>query len=283
MENDQAQPAKRTGLFGWFLRVKTLMVVFSLVGLLASNVLAVLHAGFHDFLYAGIRKALLVVNEGVADLATRKSKAVELDDRVRKETASLRKQTDEAQTKLKKTELDLDGERARVKQTSLDLDGERVKVKQTSLDLQNVKAKQLIDAKEAKLVAGRVGERLAKGVARSVGSVPAESVPYLGVGVILSMTALDLYDACQTMKEFNELLLKLGQGVESQEAVCGMKLPTKQEVVANLGATWRKSYEDARAAAADAKAQVQIPQLQLPTWSEIRSVACPISTKIPGC
>jgi hypothetical protein len=245
------------------------MVVFSLVGLLASNVLAVLSAGFHDLLYTGIRKALLAVDEGLADLATRKSKAVELDDRVREETASLRKQTDEAQAKLKKTELDLDGE--------------RVKVKQTSLDLQNVKAKQLIDAKEAKLVAGRVGERLAKGVARSVGSVPAESVPYLGVGVILSMTALDLYDACQTMKEFNELLLKLGQGVESQEAVCGMKLPTKQEVVANLGATWRKSYEDARAAAADAKAQVQIPQLQLPTWSEIRSVACPISTKIPGC
>jgi hypothetical protein len=269
MEKDQAQPAKRTGLFGWFLRVKTLMVVFSLVGLLASNVLAVLHAGFHDCLYAGIRKALLVVNEGVADLATRKSKAVELDDRVRKETASLRKQTDEAQTKRVKAEVDLDGERAKVKRAHLDLD--------------DVKARRLIDAKEAKLVAGRVRERLAKGVARSVGSVPAESVPYLGVGVILSMTALDLYDACQTMKEFNELLLKLGQGVVSDEAVCGMKVSTKEEIVANLGTTWRKSYEDARKAAADAKAQVQIPQLQLPTWSEIRSVACPISTKIPGC
>jgi hypothetical protein len=269
MEKVQAQPAKRTGLFGWVLRLKTLMVVFSLVGLLASNVLAVLHAGFHDLLYTGIRKALLAVNQGLADVATRKSKAVELDDRVRKETATLRKQTDEAHAKRAKAELDLDGERAKVKRAHLDLD--------------DVKAKRFIDAKEAKLAAGRVRERMAKGVARNVSSVPAESVPYLGIGVTLGMTALDLYDACQTMKEFNELLLKLGQGVENDEAVCGMKLPTKEQVVANLGATWRKSYEDAGRAAAEAKAQIQIPQLQLPTWSEVRSVACPISTKLPGC
>jgi hypothetical protein len=273
------------------------MVVFSLVGLLTSNVLAVLNAGFHDLLYTGIRKALLVVSEGFADLATRKSKAVEVDDRIRKETASLRKQTDDAQAKLKKTELELDGERARAKQAhlelegvkklhakaELDLDGERAKVKQAHIDLKNVNAKRLIDAEEAKLVAGRVRARLVTGVARNAGSVPAESVPYLGIGVILSMTALDLYDACQTMKEFNELLLRLGQGVESVEAVCGVKVPTKEQVVANLGATWRKSYEDARKAAADAKAQVQIPQFQLPTLSDVRSVACPINSKFPGC
>lgn len=269
MEEDQAKPVKRTGMLGWFLRLKTLMVVFSLVGLLASNIAAVLHAGFHDLLYTGIRKALLVVNEGVANLATRKSKAVELDDRVRKETASLRKQTDEAHARRTKAEVDLDGERAKVKRAHLDLD--------------DVKAKRLIDAKEAKLVAGRVRERLAKGVARNVSSVPAESIPYLGIGVTLSMTALDLYDACQTMKEFNELLLKLGQGVESDEAVCGMKLPTKDEVVANLGASWRKSYEEARKAAGEAKEKVPFPPLQLPTWTDVRAVACPISTKIPGC
>jgi hypothetical protein len=269
MEKAPVQHVERIGLFGIFLSVKGLMVVFSLVGLLASNIAAVLHAGYYDFLYNGIRKALLAIDEGTANAVTRKSKAVEVNDRVRKETAELHKQIHDAHARRTKAESDLDGERAKVKQAHLDLD--------------DVKAKRIIDAKEAKIVAGRVRERLAVGVARNVGSVPAQSVPYLGIGVIVSMTAMDLYDACLTMKEFNDLLLKLGQGVESDKAVCGMNVPTKEQVVTDLGKTWRKSFDVAKNAAEGAKEQVRFPQLQLPNSMELKSVLCPIIPKVAGC
>ena len=38
-------------------------------------------------------------------------------------------------------------------------------------------------------------------------ALPAEAVPYLGVGVTLAVTSLDIYDACTTMKEINGLLV----------------------------------------------------------------------------
>jgi hypothetical protein len=266
---DQAEPKTRPiGLFGFLARLKWIMVTISLVGLLASNIAAVLSAGFHDRLYAGLRKVLLIAGESVADSVTRGSKSVEVDRKVREQTTELRTQAADSETRRARAEAELDGERAKLKRTQLDLDDAR--------------AKRLIDAKEAKKVASGVRDRLARGVTRNVGAIPAESVPYLGVGVALSMVGLDLYDACETMKEVNGLLVKLGQGVED-DAFCGMKVPTRDQVLADLNSTWRTSYEKARGEVEKAKGQVRLPQLQMPGAAEVRAVVCPVASWIPGC
>jgi len=266
---DQAEPQTRPiGLFGLVGRLKVIVVTISLVGLLASNIAAVLSAGFHDLLYAGVRKVLLIAGESFADAATRRSKSVEVDRKVREQTLELRTRAADSETRRARAEAELDGERAKVKRTQLELDDAR--------------AKRLIDAKEAKKVASGVRDRLARGVTRNVGAIPAESVPYLGVGVALSMVGLDLYDACETMKEVNGLLVKLGQGVED-DAFCGMKVPTRDQVLADLNSTWRTSYEKARGEVEKAKGQVRLPQLQMPGAAEVRAVVCPVASWIPGC
>lgn len=265
----QAEPQTRSiGLFGLVGRLKVIMVTVSLVGLLASNIAAVLSAGFHDLLYTGVRKVLLIAGQATADDWTRRSKTIEVDKEVRKQTAELRAKA-------------ADSEARRV-QTQVDLDRERANLRKTQLELSNAKGQRVIDASEAKKVATGVRNRLARGVARNVSAIPAESVPYLGIGVIVSMTALDLYDACETMKDVNGLLVKLGQGVED-DAFCGMKIPTREQVLADLNSTWRASYEKAHGEVEKAKGQVRLPQLQMPGAAEVRAVVCPVASWIPGC
>jgi hypothetical protein len=41
-------------------------------------------------------------------------------------------------------------------------------------------------------------------------AIPAEAVPYIGVGTMLAVTAMDIKDACDTMKDMDNLLIALG-------------------------------------------------------------------------
>ena len=250
-------------------RLKLIMMALTMVGLLASNIAAVLNANFHDRLYSGVRKVLLIAGEPFADSATRRSKSVQVDEEIRRQTAELRSQTADSEARRAKAEADLDGERE--------------KVKRAHLDLEDVKTQRLIDAKEAKRVASSVRDRLARGAARSVAAIPAESVPYIGIAVTLGMVSLDLYDACETMKEVNGLLIRLGQGVVPDDAVCGVKVPTRDQVLADLKSTWRASYDRARKEVEKTTGPIRLPQLQIPSSGEVRAVACPVAPWIPGC
>lgn len=97
---------RSAGPAGWLWRVRWIVVALSLVGLLASNIASVLHAGFHDWLYAGARKVLLIAGESLADAATRRSKAVEAERKIREQTADLRKQTVDAEARRARAEAD---------------------------------------------------------------------------------------------------------------------------------------------------------------------------------
>ena len=195
MEQDRAQtqPIKRTGAFGWFLRLKTVVVVFSIVGLLASNIASVLHAGFHDFLFAAIYKAALVVGTEWAESVARQSKKVEIERRIREQTADLRNQTDAAKRdaveakarekvsdgKRVTAEADLLKERANVQRVSHDLVNERASLNKVTGELAGVNG-------QIKTMRPVLDARLAKGVSRNLAAIPAESIPYVGVAVVLA-------------------------------------------------------------------------------------------------
>ena len=259
---DSREPAPKAGLFGRLGRLKMALLILSLAGLLVTNVASVLHAGVHDFLYSGLRSMLLIAGEPVADALTRRSKAVDVDTKVKAQTASLRDQKIKAE--------------AAHASAKADLDVERVKTKKLTADLEQFKLRGQANAKALKEVAGTVRNRLAKGVARNAASVPAESIPYVGIGVVLSMTALDIHDACSTMKDINGLLRMLGQGEENSD-VCGTKLPTPDEVVASLKTNWKSSMEQARQQARAVQTGVQFPEIRLPTLGEVKGVTCSLA------
>ena len=259
---DSRDPAPKPGLLGRLIRLKKVLLILSLAGLLMTNVASLLHAGVHDFLYSGLRRMLLIAGEPIADAITRRSKAVDVDTKVKAETAKLRDQKIKAEAAHAKA--------------NADLDVEKVKTKRIRAELDEFKLRGQANAKALKEVAGTVRNRLTKGVARNTASIPAESIPYVGIGVALSMTALDIHDACSTMKDINSLLVLLGQG-EDKPDFCGTKLPTRDEVVASLKTNWKSSVEQAREHARSVQTGVQLPDVRLPTITEVKSVTCAVT------
>ena len=65
-------------------------------------------------------------------------------------------------------------------------------------------ARQRTAAKTRKVAARKFGTRLAartkRVAAASVAAIPAETIPFLGVGVLVAGTAYELYEACESMK-----------------------------------------------------------------------------------
>lgn len=147
--------------------------------------------------------------------------------------------------------------------------------KNLELSVKNQKlAEQLdVNAKTAKTTASKIYGRLKKGVLRNTAALPAESVPYLGIGVTLAVTTLDLYDACSTMSDINSLLKMMGQG-EEEDDLCGRKLPTKAEIISTINTDWKKSADEISDEAD--KEKVPMPKIQLPTMIEIKQILCPL-------
>ena len=60
----------------------------------------------------------------------------------------------------------------------------------------------------------RFGKRLASRTKRvagkSIAAIPAESLSFIGVAVIIADTGYELYTACETMRDLDELYLELG-------------------------------------------------------------------------
>ena len=242
MHRDSTTPQKPS-LWHRFLAFKTLLLSISLVGLLVSNVASLVSVSAHDWMHNALWRVLSIGDQAVADRALANSPKAKLEDTVKKRTAELA-----AKNRLQAKEL------------------EDVQVK-------NLKLAQQVDVngKQAKATAAAVHQRLAKGVSRNVAALPSESIPYLGLGVTLAVTSLDIYDACQTMKDFNALLRMMGQGEEKPD-LCGQKVPTVDQVLASTKAEWRSSVQRVTD---DAKAfKVAVPNVRLPTRDEMAKASC---------
>ena len=104
----------------------------------------------------------------------------------------------------------------------------------------------------------RVSHRYAKATARSTSSIAAESIPYLGIGVIVGVTALELHDACETMKDLHALDVAFNPGAANDaNEICGQAVPTKGEIVQSLKESPSKAWNAAKESLPD-----------LPSWRE---------------
>jgi hypothetical protein len=96
-----------------------------------------------------------------------------------------------------------------------------------------------------------------------------ESIPVIGVGVVVAATAWELKDACDTMKDLHELEVALDPAKAkdaSVQEVCGLRVPSKEEiwekVKSSPGAAWQM--------AKDAMPELpEMPDFAMPTIPEI--------------
>ena len=240
---DEAMKKVKTSWWSCLVKAKSIFLVLSFAGLLVTNIATLASATAHDWMHNALWRVLSIGGQAVADRVLANSPKANLDQTVKAKTADL-----DAKNRLQAKEL------------------EDVHVKNRKL------AQQLdVNGKQAKATVAAVHQRLAKGVSRNVAALPSESIPYLGLGVTLAVTSLDIYDACQTMKDFNDLLRMMGQGEEKPD-LCGQKVPTVDQVLASTKAEWRSSVQRVTD---DAKAfKVAVPDVRLPTRDEMTKASC---------
>lgn len=264
MEIQSGNPISSTGLVeerkSYFskklLAFKSLLVTLTIVGLLVTNIASLVNSSAHDFFHSMIWRVLSIGGAAFADNAMSKSPKKIVDQKVKAQTA----------------ELD-----AKNKHLSADNSRQSKNIAQLERDAKDLAEKFGGGGKKAKEIAQTVHKRLAKGVARNVAAIPGESVPYFGIGIIIASTSLDIYDACQTMKDINTLLVRLGEGEENPE-LCGQKVPTVDQVIANAKTDWKKSAQAVNDEAQ--KLQIKVSEIKPPTQKEVAMASCPI-VKLP--
>lgn len=123
--------------------------------------------------------------------------------------------------------------------------------------------------RNVKTTTSRMSARIVKATARNTSSIFAESLPYLGIPVVIAAASWDLKDACDTMKDLHELDSAFNpESVETsdQAKVCGTKIPTKEEILGKVkdspALVWNKTKE-----LYDSAPDIPPP----PSWSEVVS------------
>jgi len=110
---------------------------------------------------------------------------------------------------------------------------------QTRLAAQNTLIKkQQSEVTKSRAATRRFGKRLASRTKRvavkSIAAIPAESIPLVGIAVLISDTAYELYAACETLNDLDTLYRELGVAQPTSEdavqSVCNPKLPDAQHV-----------------------------------------------------
>lgn len=92
-----------------------------------------------------------------------------------------------------------------------------------------------------------ISKRIAKATARSTSSVFAESIPYVGIAVVAGVTALEVSDACDTMKDLQELERAFDpSAVTDENTVCGQEVPTKNEIIDYVRTSPGKAWDKAK-------------------------------------
>jgi hypothetical protein len=70
--------------------------------------------------------------------------------------------------------------------------------------------------------------------AKSIAAIPAEAIPFIGVAVLIADTGYELYAACETVRELDQLYSELGMAEEvpddAMHSVCDPQLPDAGEV-----------------------------------------------------
>jgi hypothetical protein len=75
----------------------------------------------------------------------------------------------------------------------------------------------------------RLTTRTKRVAAKSIAAIPAESIPFIGVAVLIADTGYELYAACETIRDLDQLYSDLGIADDTPDdvmhSVCDPELP----------------------------------------------------------
>ena len=110
-----------------------------------------------------------------------------------------------------------------------DLIGKLTAIEKVATGLKNRLA---ANKKAVSQITKRITRRITVGVGRNITAAYAESIPVYGVAVIVGVTSWELYDACETIKDMDEMNKSMGiHDTVEKDKVCGVEIPSIKEIV----------------------------------------------------
>ena len=116
-------------------------------------------------------------------------------------------------------------------------------------DLVTYRGKRVAVSEAVEETADLISDRARNSAAREMGSMAGEALPYLGVAVIVGVTALELKDLCDTIKDMNALKRAFNPALspdEGAKTVCSMEVPTSDELWASAKGAPRAAWDGAK-------------------------------------
>ena len=113
---------------------------------------------------------------------------------------------------------------------------------------------------------GRIARRTVAAAARNSSSIVAQSIPYLGIAVVLGVTAYDLKDSCDTTRDLHALDVAIDPSKElgaDETAVCGLRVPSKDEVWEDVKSGSFEAWQNA------GQYLPALPEYELPSWRDL--------------
>jgi len=101
-------------------------------------------------------------------------------------------------------------------------------VKNKNIRLTQAKIK---NKKTVHKMANKIRSRTLRNISVNVSSIPAGSVPLIGAGVVIGVTAMDINDACNSMKDMDSIfsILEIEDNTEDTQKVCGYNVNEYQD------------------------------------------------------
>lgn len=186
--------------------VRNLVVAVSLLGLGALNILTLVNGQIHDAAYDAI-KAILSSSVGDAVSSGILSKSPTANRP--KHVATATKVLSDEKSKLSSLNKSLLEKHAVLEKS----------VKETSAKNAELTRTSATRAVTVKKFSNRLATRSLANATRNLSSIAAEAVPIAGVAVVIGVTAWDLHDACETLKDINELNTAFGH-VQEDSTKC---------------------------------------------------------------
>lgn len=231
-QNTPPVPVVRKSIWG---RIKSLLVFSSLLGLGGMNIATLVSEQIHNAGY-GVLKSIL----GSIASETAASKMLS-------NSAVMRRKSDVALATKKIADEKL-----------------ALTLKHAAIEKQR--------SEVVKRFSTRLAQRTVVNVTRNVSSIPGEAIPIIGTTLVVGVTAWDVYDACETMKDIKQLQSGFEQSVVDEKSVCGLHVPTKDEALAKVRSGWKSAYKQS----SDLLGNVVSPTLPSITLSDVKPNLCPI-------
>lgn len=253
-----------------FSRVKLVLLVSSFLGLGSLNIATLISDQLHAASYSVLQRVLgAALTDATLERLLSHSPSVKRKRDVAVATEVLR--AEKTQLTSKNHELTSKNHKLDNKHAELERSHKDISTKHAELKATNIK-----QATVAKNVSQKIAERSAKTATRNIASLGGEAIPFLGTALILGVTAWDIYDLCETLKDINQINQVFGHPLQNQQAVCGREIPSTAQVMASVTSNWQLAYKSATDSINQAGNTMVSPSPPNISWSQMKSLICPV-------